>query len=45
MIKNIPKKKVIIERIFNFSLVISGIGIVRAKYRETKELKSDDRKV
>jgi len=38
IIKNNPKTNVKIEKIFKFSLEINGMGIVRAKYKEIKEL-------
>ena len=38
MIKNRPIRNIIIENILNCSIEIKGIGIVRAKYKEIKEL-------
>ena len=38
MIKNKPKINATIEGILNFSLEINGIGIVRAKYSDIREL-------
>ena len=38
MIKYRPKTNTKIEKIFNLSIEITGIGIVRAKYKEIKEL-------
>ena len=38
MIKNRPIRNIITENILNCSIEIKGIGIVRAKYKEIKEL-------
>ena len=38
IIKYRPKKNVIIEGIFKFSIEMNGIGIVSAKYNEIKEI-------
>jgi len=38
IIKYRPKKNVNMEKIFNLSIEINGMGIVRAKYKEIKEL-------
>jgi hypothetical protein len=37
-IKYKPKKNVIIDRTFNLSVEMNGIGIVSAKYKEINEL-------
>ena len=37
IIKYRPKKNVNMEKIFNLSIEINGMGIVRAKYKEIKE--------